>query len=289
MATKDEIKSLLEAEIGPLKAKLTSIEKSFFELEKSVKHFSAKYDELLKQVQRSNDRTASLSTDVKNLKEDIKQCKKIGREIEDLSQYLRRDCLKLTGVLPAEEVSCFDLVCSIGKEMGIELQDEDISTAHRLPTYNKSAEDKIIVKFTRRSIRDEFYGKRKTIAGKEVGKVGTLRGLSQDPKKKLYISESLTQARKKLFGSINKLSALCSLPPCLDQIQTVHYHYLIYWIYLLLQISINYSFLTSLISGILKNYQISLISIFAMQVKSIHIIRDMLQKVTSTNHVPGPI
>ena len=47
-------------------------------------------------------------------------------------------------------------------------------------------------------------GKRKTIAGKEVGKVGTLRDLSQDPKKKLYISESLTQARKKLFGSINK-------------------------------------------------------------------------------------
>ena len=38
-----------------------------------------------------------------------------------------------------------------------------------------------------------------------------------------------------------------------------------------------------------KNYQISLISIFAMQVKSIHIIRDMLQKVTSTNHVPAPI
>ena len=34
MATKDEIKSLLEAEIGPLKAKLTSIEKSFFELNK---------------------------------------------------------------------------------------------------------------------------------------------------------------------------------------------------------------------------------------------------------------
>ena len=166
MATKDEIKSLLEAEIGPLKAKLTSIEKSFFELEKSVKHFSAKYDELLKQVQRSYDRTASLSTDVKNLKEDMKQCKKIGREIEDPSQYLCRDCLELTGVLPTEEVSCFDLVCSIGKEMGIELQDEDISTAHRLPTYNKSAEDKIIVKFTRRSIRDEFYGKRKTIAGK---------------------------------------------------------------------------------------------------------------------------
>ena len=189
----------------------SSIEKSFFELKKSVKHFSAKYDELLKQVQRSNDRTASLSTFVKNLKEDMKQCKNIGRETEDLSQYLHRDCLELTGVLPTEEVSCSDLVCSIGKEMGIELQDEDISTTHRLPTYNKSAEDKI-VKFTRRSIRDEFYGKRKTIAGKEVGKVGTLRDLSQDPKKKLYISESLTQARKKLFGYGDRIVATAPYP-----------------------------------------------------------------------------
>ena len=59
-------------------------------------------------------------------------------------------------------------------------------------------DDKIIVKFTRCSIRDEFYGKRKAIAGKEVGKVGTLRDLSQDPKKKLFISESLTQARNYL-------------------------------------------------------------------------------------------
>lgn len=100
MATKDEIKSLLEAEIRPLKAKLSSIEKAFSELETSVKLFSSKYDELLKQLQRSNDRTASLSTDVKNLQEDMKHCKKTGREIEDLSQYLRRDCLELTGVLP---------------------------------------------------------------------------------------------------------------------------------------------------------------------------------------------
>ena len=64
----------------------------------------------------------------------MKHCKKVGRKIEDLSQYLGRDCLELTGVLPTKEVSCSDLVCSIGKEMGIKLQDEDISMAHRLPT-----------------------------------------------------------------------------------------------------------------------------------------------------------
>ena len=54
-----------------------------------------------------------------------------------------------------------------------------------------------------------------------------------------------------------------------------------------LPLLINYSFLSSLISGILKNYQISLASIFAMQVKSTRIIRDMLQNITFTNHVSG--
>lgn len=88
--------------------------------------------------------------------------------------------------------------------MGIELQDEDISLAKRLTTYNKSVEGKITIKFTCHSIRDEFYGTRKTIPGKEVGKVCTLQDLSQDPKKKLFIFGSLTQARKKLFGRINK-------------------------------------------------------------------------------------
>lgn len=37
MATKDEIASLLEAEIGPLKTKLSLIEKTFSELESQLK------------------------------------------------------------------------------------------------------------------------------------------------------------------------------------------------------------------------------------------------------------
>ena len=86
--------------------------------------------------------------------------------------------------------------------MGIELQDEDISLAKPLTTYNKSVEGKITIKFTCHSIRDEFYGTRKTIAGKEVGKVCTLQDLSQDPKKKLFIFGSLTQARKKVLAAL---------------------------------------------------------------------------------------
>ena len=45
--------------------------------------------------------------------------------------------------------------------------------------------------------------------------------------------------------------------------------------------------LNSLINGLQKNFDVSLASIFATQVKSIHIIRDMLQKLTSSKHVSG--
>ena len=61
-----------------------------------------------------------------------------------------------------------------------------------------------------------------------------------------YISYAITSWGSAFTTQIKKskqnkimLSVLCSLPPCMDQIQTVHYRYLICWIYLLLRISIN--------------------------------------------------
>ena len=42
-----------------------------------------------------------------------------------------------------------------------------------------------------------------------------------------------TQIKTEIQAKQIMLFVLCSLPPCMDQIQTVHYHYLTYWIYLL--------------------------------------------------------
>ena len=81
--------------------------------------------------------------------------------------------------------------------MGLELDQEDISTAHVLPTFDKGKDDKMIVKFTRRSVRNDFYGNRKEVAG---SKVSSISSLATESDKKVYISESLTPSKKKLFG-----------------------------------------------------------------------------------------
>ena len=77
--------------------------------------------------------------------------------MEEISQYLRRDCLEITGVAVNEECSAEAIAKSVGNVIGVPLQDNDISIAHPIPTYKDNTPPKLIVKFTRRNVRNKFY------------------------------------------------------------------------------------------------------------------------------------
>ena len=117
---------------------------------------STKYDELLKMIQTTNEKSAALANDVKKTKQNLESAQKSTndskKDIDNITQYLWRDCLEITGVLP-KDISCTDIVQAIAKDMDIELEDEDIWTFYPLPTYsrnpNKEADPKLIVKCTR--------------------------------------------------------------------------------------------------------------------------------------------
>ena len=132
-----------------MRSKLFSIEEKFDTLQKLVDFMSAKYDELLKHIQGSNEKVVTLTSDVKNLKRDFSGTQKLALELtkdmEDLAQYLRRDCIEISGLTPTESMSCIELVKALGKDMQVDLKDDDISTAHPIPRYDKSADEKIIV------------------------------------------------------------------------------------------------------------------------------------------------
>ena len=199
MLTVEEVKSLINAELGPVKAKFAHYDQKIRELETSLSFLSGKYDTLINQVQSSNGKYNGLEKKVKDLQKvqfDL-EC-----FVDDLAQYLRRDCVEISGIPPTEELTCEDIVLSLGNEMGLELDKEDISTAHVQPTFDKVKDDKMIVKFTRRSVRNDFYGNRKEVAG---SKVSSISSLATESDKKVYISESLTPSKKKLFGVVNKL------------------------------------------------------------------------------------
>ena len=211
MAAIEDIKKVLEEEIRPLRSKLVSIEEKFDTLQKLVDFMSAKYGELLKQIQGSNEKVVTLTSDVKNLKRDFsgtqKRALELTKDMEDVAQYLRKDCIEIYGLKPTESMSCIEQVKALCKDVQVDLKDDNISSAHPIPRYDKSADEKIIVKFTRRGDRDEFYSKK--VAGRKASSLKSIKDACAtkgvDLNKKIYISESLTPMKKKLFGSVNKL------------------------------------------------------------------------------------
>ena len=125
-------------------------------------------------------------------------------EIDDLAQYVRRDCLEISGIKPSENCKAEDIVKSVGEAMGIRLNESDISIAHPLPTLKKDS-PKIIVKFTQRKRRNQFYINRKKLAKVKAKDLSHLNFVtSSGSAAKIFISESLTPKRKKLFGEINQ-------------------------------------------------------------------------------------
>lgn len=90
--------------------------------------------------------------------------------------------------------------------MGLEFDDLDISIVYFLLIFSDVKDDKVIVKFIRCEIRNEFYSKWKFVVGwkvlifdsfKEYDLVGV--------EKKVYIGEFLIFFWKKLFGVVNKI------------------------------------------------------------------------------------
>ena len=89
-------------------------------------------------------------------------------------------------------MSCIELVKALGKDMQVDLNDDDISTALPIPRYEKSVDEKIIVKFTRRDDRDEFYSNRRKVAGRKASSFKSLKDACAtkgvDLIKRFYIS-----------------------------------------------------------------------------------------------------
>ena len=82
------------------------------------------------------------------------------------------------------------------------MKDDGISIAHPNPTDSEAAAPKLIVKFTRRNVRNKVYSSRRKLVKKKAKDLPNL-GLAFEGRTVLY--QSLTQTRKKLFGEVNKV------------------------------------------------------------------------------------
>ena len=75
----------------------------------TTRNLIIKYDEVISQLQVANNRISQQFTTIKNVQEELNKVKKqatdASHQAEELAQYIRRDCLEISGVPPSESYS----------------------------------------------------------------------------------------------------------------------------------------------------------------------------------------
>ena len=163
-----------------------------------LKFVNAKYEELLEMMKSSKEERKALKDENKILKATIRSIESslesVTRVNNDLEQYTRKECVEIRGIpvaaTPSEEQTN-NIVTNVGKLLGMDITQNDISVSHQMPQSQKHkgkpGPPAIIVKFTRCDVKDNFYHARKQL--KDL----TTRDLGYSKKNKIYLAESLTE------------------------------------------------------------------------------------------------
>ena len=214
-----------------LDEKLQPMSKVMDSLTESISFMSDKFDSLIKRID-------SLEMKYKDVESENK-CLKASRlnqrvsehedEMNNVQQYMRRDCVEIAGIPQHMGENTNHIVVKVGEVMGINLDESDISISHRLPVPSRNESyssrlrsgskdgspsndqiPKIIVKFTRREMKEAYYSNRKYLRDKSSLDIGM--GISC--RNRIYISESLSPKNKELFAKSLKFKNRSAMRTC---------------------------------------------------------------------------
>ncbi|XP_074610148.1 uncharacterized protein LOC141864321 [Acropora palmata] len=208
------IRREIKTEILELKSSIKALTERCNELEKSQDFVSKKYDTAIAALQSVKSEISNLdkkhTTIVNSLEEKLGELAgttdrqdqslyRVESALDETQQYLRRDCLEINGVPISSYENPNQLVKEVGLLAGVQIDDRHIAAAHKLPD-SKNVKNRLIVKFIQRDKREELYKHRKNLVGKNISHLPSV----EDGNGKIFINESLTSYRKRLFGRIRE-------------------------------------------------------------------------------------
>ena len=100
---------------------------------------------------------------MENRVEILEEKKSQGKEIDDLEQYFRRNCLLLHGAVEMNTECTVDIIKTCAEELAIDVKQEDLDRSHRLGKVkrNDNKPRPIIVKFARYVVRNKVFSNKK--------------------------------------------------------------------------------------------------------------------------------
>ncbi|XP_077977428.1 uncharacterized protein LOC144432989 [Glandiceps talaboti] len=179
--------------------KIPTVERKLSELQTSVEYISNFFDVYQKRMEE-------IQIENKNLKEQLEvvsgNMSTTQKELQDLQQYSRRNNLEIHGVPEHPDEDTDTIVKKVAEASGVNISKYDIDISHRLATktHNENKPTPIIVKFTRRTVRNAIYNGKRNIKNKTSKDMN----IDNDTQNCIYINESLTPSNRQLFNKVNE-------------------------------------------------------------------------------------
>ena len=177
-------------EFRKLDERLTKFEKSMTFINDQFENFKNITENLLKENVKLSKRNDELEREVKDVKRALEMTKK---DLNDLEQYGRRDCVEVSGISREENEDTESLILKLGSILEIDVEAKDVQACHRL---GKKQDAPIISKFVNRKTATAFLKAKKRVK-KPIN--GESLGLKTHSQCKVYINESLTKQNKELL------------------------------------------------------------------------------------------
>ena len=142
--TVEQLKAILDEKLAPLKLNICDLQEKLGEAMKFIDLANANYEEVLHKLDVQEAERKELIAKNKILKSTMHSMEKKMSQIydkdNDMEQYSRQECLEIHGIPQPQDPKSEktnDVVLRVGKLMGVNLSQEDISVSHRLPTSTK--------------------------------------------------------------------------------------------------------------------------------------------------------
>lgn len=82
--------------------------------------------------------------------------------VRELEQYSRRNNIEISGVPATAKENTLAVIKDIGAAIGQQVEESQLSAAHRVPSYNSSRDPSLVIQFQSRMVRDRWLTSFKT-------------------------------------------------------------------------------------------------------------------------------
>lgn len=172
---------------------------------KSYELLSEKLDENTRAVSEHNNSLEKCLQQIDSLVEQNKRLTRrvveLEQKVEDLEQYSRSNAVEIHGIPEEQHEDVIKVVQEVGKALDIDITESMIDACHRLGRSRgaNSPPPGIIVKFVRRLDKEEMLRKRRVKSNLST------RHMNLRMDQPVYVNESLSPARKRLFAEARQL------------------------------------------------------------------------------------